>query len=220
VNLADRTFSLRIVAMRQYADDFTTSSQGRVASALGVTLSLVLGLSIVLATAGWLWHEQQRDRQANLAIEATRAAHNAIVGYVCHELRNPLHVLETWFKILLSEHPAMSRGEAPSLESSRLGKFHTLTDDGCTSDDIALICVDVKSALSQMRTTCDDVLDLRRVCGFYRVCGFCSLCVSLYVCPEELRVAPVCVCPCTYVLPCVLLARVRVCCVFTSFVRT
>ena len=59
------------------------------------------------------------------------------MGLCAAELRNPLHVVETWFK--------------------------PLADSTLTTDDRAMAVSDMENALLQMRCTVNDVLDFRAV---------------------------------------------------------
>lgn len=86
--------------------------------------------------------------------QVAQAAHENTLGYVCHELRNPLHVLQTWFGVLLST------GESGPLAA--LG----LDEDACQ---------DIAHALNHMNCVVNDVLDYRAVRVFVCVVS-CRLC--------------------------------------------
>ena len=79
-------------------------------------------------------------------LQASEETHNRVVGYVCHELRNPLHVVTTTCTALADETPATI---IPRKERKQ-------------------IINDMLNALEQMQCTVDDVLDFRAVC--FRVC--------------------------------------------------
>ncbi len=106
--------------------------------------SLLLAVFFGLLFGVWVLHDFRQQLQTDAVLRAARKAHNAIVGYVCHELRNPLHVLEAWFSQLL-EHVK------PSSE---------------LSVDVDAVRSDVAAALLVMRGTVDDVLDSRKVCSY------------------------------------------------------
>jgi hypothetical protein len=95
-------FTFKVTAMSEYSESLLHSRQGVAVVPLGVSLTLVVAAGVVVMAAGWVYHSRQRTRQAVLSLDASRKAHNAIVGYVCHELRNPLHVLESWFTTVIA----------------------------------------------------------------------------------------------------------------------
>ncbi len=116
------------------------------------------------------------------SMDASRTAHNAIVGYVCHELRNPLHVLETWFRTLVEQT------EVLTATAMKLEGFPEKTSS--ETAESAMIVADVESALNQMRSTVDDVLDFRQVhwqcdseseCAAFFVKGACAVSVRRFV---------------------------------------
>ena len=80
---------------------------------------------------------------------------------MCHELRNPLHVLETWFAALIMHNKCLQSPTSAAGNGER--KLFFADDAGTDEDEIAVITADVESALQQMRTMVDDVLDLRQV---------------------------------------------------------
>ncbi len=129
------------------------------------------------------------------ALQVSRKAHNAIVGYLCHELRNPLHVLETWFKTII---------DSAALHASSTGS----TDmNGMDGDDIVVITADVEAALSQMRSTVDDVLDFRQVASVPLLVALSSFYVNVYL----MLLGPVnnIACVCMYACMLVICVHVR-----------
>ncbi len=172
MQLADRTFTFRVFALS--LDEFTeefAAGQGTIVFVMCILLSVAITLAIFACAGSWLHHTRQRDEQARKRFEIARTAHNAVVGYVCHELRNPLHVLETWLKTLTASPIQLEASESPCTTAA---DSEVLSGVPATGPQVAargltgllereLIVADINAAMSQMRATVDDVLDFRRV---------------------------------------------------------
>lgn len=118
-------------------------------------MAILLGIN--LAVAYW-WRQQERRHESTTEqkmeasrLQAARDTNNRIVGYVCHELRNPLHCLETWFPILVRQCRQQGVAASPSHSNSSL----ELIDLGAFED--------VETALGQMKGIVNDILDYRAV---------------------------------------------------------
>ncbi len=95
VTLANRLYVLRVVTFDDFLSDFKSDETLAVlGEALAITVSLVLVIVIVTLTFVWMRFVDQQRRQAVAVLAVTRKTHNVVVGYVCHELRNP-YVLST-----------------------------------------------------------------------------------------------------------------------------
>ncbi len=90
-----------------------------------------------------------------------------------------MHVLETWFAALILHNKSFATQPSgllgstagdrdpggsgvPGANTNARATFFA-DDAGADEDEIAVITADVESALQQMRTMVDDVLDLRQV---------------------------------------------------------
>ncbi len=149
--MADRHYTLTVTAYDDYKAEFMADTRELYAG-VGIALSFVAAAAVVAVAYSWKHSscvDHERDQVLG-AIAASRTTHNIIVGYICHELRNPLHVLEAWFDVLVSQVDAVKGDVSGSFcETER--------------EDLRQATEDVKGALEQMRSTVDDVLDFRRV---------------------------------------------------------
>ncbi len=91
VAMADRAYTLQVVAYSDFLADFQASTP-RVYAGVGILLSLTISCIVVGVAYGWRYsvHVNQQREQTITSIAAARRTHNVIVGYVCHELRNPV----------------------------------------------------------------------------------------------------------------------------------
>lgn len=147
VNVANRQYSLSVVSLPGFGSNMGTNN-GKLILALCVSLGCLIVVLAWMAAITYYTRDRQQvesqiaQRKASAAeLQASHDAHNRIVGYVCHELRNPLHVVETSCVMLANESHT-----APMLPSER-----------------SLLVKDLKNALEQMRCTVDDVLDFKAV---------------------------------------------------------
>ena len=162
---------------------------------------LILGTCIfcmALAVAVCLSVWTLQDKKVGAAVHDARVqekiyAQQLVVGYVCHELRNPLHIVKTAFRAMVTSMTATSPRGNTSREGngSAVSAFHspagmTSQDDygtdklsvpatSCsengeddsddepppTEEELHSIIEDARSALVQMQTTLNDVLDYR-----------------------------------------------------------
>ena len=81
------------------------------------------------------------ERQADEGL-AEQQLYGLIVGYVCHEVRNPLHVLKSSFETVTAALTSASEGISNSPRSS---------DDVLTSDEQAAVIADGRNAIAQMQ---------------------------------------------------------------------
>lgn len=114
------------------------------------------------------------DKQVTAAVQRTRIeekvrAQQLVVGYICHELRNPLHIVRTAYQTVVDELCRLSGRQfsfssAGSLENG-LGDDDDEDSDGAhmppTEQEMRAMLSDGKSALAQMQATVNDVLDYR-----------------------------------------------------------
>jgi signal transduction histidine kinase len=180
VYLADREFLIVVKAN----PDFTTYVPGYPAgdTELGLGIALTVIVLCMVWTASWCWLQQDRKRdqyaQQQLersTIKAARDTNNRIVGYICHELRNPLHVLETWFGMFFSNvvKPVTPVGKntphSASLQSVTSTAASVASVDAnqpfahLSHEDVVTATQDIGNALAQMRCIVNDVLDYRAV---------------------------------------------------------
>lgn len=151
---------------------------------------LLLAISLVitaLALAVTLLVFDRFDSQRRQTEEKSRA-HQLIVGYICHELRNPLHIIRTAQATLVGwvlQHGGaaikqyLPRGSHHSASCSEDGETDTLSNE-----DLAGVIVDATSALAAMQSTVNEVLDFRALES-----GINSLKLN----PRHIVIAPVCV---------------------------
>jgi signal transduction histidine kinase len=122
-------------------------------------------------------YERRRVLQA---VESVRnaekvAALQLVVGYICHELRNPLHIIKTSFRALVAVPSVASRLQNVKVQSvqsdaiDELGALEVLesllTDDNDApqDDELRTIVADATVALHQMQRTVNEVLDYRAI---------------------------------------------------------
>ena len=98
--------------------------------------------------------------------EEKTAAHQLIVGYICHELRNPLHIVRTAHKVLvdwaLLRDPAL-RPYLPKTTIRRPSEEDNDGVDSMSSQELAGVIKDATSALGVMQGTVNEVLDFRSI---------------------------------------------------------
>jgi signal transduction histidine kinase len=155
--MADRLYSLHVIAQNDYVSTFLSANTALLYEVIGISMSVVVAFTSVAVACGWVYFidVSNRRKQDAVAVSASRDTHNAIVGYVCHELRNPLHVLETWVRVMFQKRAG---GGSPDA--------HGAADAGVNDSqavDWQQVSEDVHGALLQMRNTVDDVLDFRKV---------------------------------------------------------
>ena len=141
-----------------------------------VVMPVYATLTLLLAVGVWVWSKrwQKRVDELNANIDLLKQMESAsrdVVGYVCHELRNPLHVLAQWFVSLLQ--PSEQSTSAPQHNGKIIqpladGKpCDDATDsnpsDALTASERTEIIADVKDAIFQMQSTVNDVLDFRKL---------------------------------------------------------
>ena len=107
-----------------------------------VNLSAALLLATLVVVILWLSRRNAAGQEST-----ARAEFNRAIGYLCHELRNPLHVLQSWCKPDGCQLPL----------------------DALTDADRAAVMGDISHALAQMHATVNDVLELRSVCAVRRL---------------------------------------------------
>ena len=144
VPIAGRPFTVSVCATDGFRSSLATPNPGIAELALGLAMKVAVDLMVWSAVCWWLRYdsamaELAAQDQERSAIQAAKDTNNRIVGYVCHELRNPLHVLETWFGVM------MGGGVSPAEELD------------------AAACQDIVNALGQMRGIVNDILDYRAV---------------------------------------------------------
>jgi hypothetical protein len=145
--------------------------------------SVILAICLVvtvLATAaavfGMLFHHRMVVAATERVKNAEKAAaHQLIVGYICHELRNPLHIVKTSFKMLSSvarQYTAERGYKEPLMKYDEMGELDDSSSGGGEGDEdmtavepAEILCVvsDAKAALGQMQTTVNEVLDFRAI---------------------------------------------------------
>ncbi len=150
--MADRKYILRVIAEDDFLAEFQTNKTLTLIESLGISLSFIVSASIIGMSFTAVFLARQQQKHVTELLVTSRRTHNVIVGYVCHELRNPLHVLHTWFQVLLKHH--MEYATAKATAKAKAGE---------PEDDLQLAMMDVAGALGQMRSTVNDVLDHRRV---------------------------------------------------------
>jgi signal transduction histidine kinase len=120
-----------------------------------------------------------QDKTIQQAVQRTRedekaAAHQLIVGYICHELRNPLHIIKTSFGTLVGQIqrlrlPRKVDNSKHSLGDSgdQLSEFDCAFGDTdvVTPEELEAVIADAGSALAQMQATVNEVLDYRAMDG-------------------------------------------------------
>lgn len=127
------------------------------------------------------------------AVERTRnqekaLAHQLVVGYICHELRNPLHIIKTSFRSLVTAVRDVTNavtavhcvtGTSTSMGSSSMtgnsgdsgvddvdgdnGWLLQGDGDSLTDEELLSVVCDASTALQQMQTTVNEVLDYRAI---------------------------------------------------------
>lgn len=163
------SWKLNIGQCPSYSDEFTTPR--RFVFIAAAVLSAVT--AIALSVAVW----RSADKRLAMALENAHAeerikAQQLVVGYICHELRNPLHIMRTAFQTVVGELcrvtgkyslPRQGTGDLAAADDSEesLGSFEREEPAVPTDDEMRSIMFDGRSALSQMQSTVNDVLDYR-----------------------------------------------------------
>ena len=154
----------------QYKEHFVTMK--RYVVLLVCIITTLLAITVALFT---LVFQRKNVQQAleRARAEEKAAAHQLIVGYICHELRNPLHIVKSSLASLI--HCALKNiaERLPVAElHQHLCEFSALLADmgGITMedalpahDDVISVVRDAKSALAQMQSTVNEVLDFRAI---------------------------------------------------------
>jgi heme exporter protein D len=147
-----------------YEAEFVTSKRYTVLAVCIVVTVLAL---ITTAVVMLLQH-----RMVLQAVQQTRAeekshAQQLIVGYVCHELRNPLHVVLTSFRSVISSlchytgnyaYKREAIGESGN-EEEELEGF----EDTPSEEELLSIVRDAMASMHQMQTTVNEILDFRAI---------------------------------------------------------
>lgn len=101
----NRNYTLYIAASPSFSSSLSVGPvPGTVEMALGLLATFAFVALLAGAVVYWAQRERKSEtRTAHLVevsrLETARDTNNRIVGYVCHELRNPLHVLESEFQV-------------------------------------------------------------------------------------------------------------------------
>lgn len=142
-----RNFSLVVSAPREFAVRSSTRQTSDIVLVLSVVVALVVCMaacffSVLSGLREWLQVSQlQAEAEVSLSrLAAARAAHSSVVGFICHELRNPMHVVNACSMMLCE--PV---GEGEGLR------------------DRQELVQDVFNSLHQMKATVDSVLNFRSV---------------------------------------------------------
>ena len=161
---ASLSYRLDIGRCPSYSAEFITSKRYVVfASAIAGTAGFIILCLIV-------W--RGRDKRLSMLLEHVHAeerikAQQLVVGYICHELRNPLHIVRTAYQTVVAE---LVRLTGKYEASSSFRSHSSATEDGDededlvtppTEDEMKSMLQDGKSALAQMQATVNDVLDYR-----------------------------------------------------------
>jgi signal transduction histidine kinase len=180
VTLADREFLIVVIANPDFTTYVPQHPAGDTELGLGIALTVIVLLMVWIASWCWLQQDRKRDQYAQQELErstikAARDTNNRIVGYICHELRNPLHVLETWFDLFFSNFGKSSTPvgkhtpHSSSLQSVTSPAASVASGDAnnpfshLSHDDLVTASQDISNALAQMRCIVNDVLDYRAV---------------------------------------------------------
>jgi signal transduction histidine kinase len=165
--MADRRYQLHVIAQQEYVAGFLVTYTAQMYKIVGILATILFALTFLAIACGWGYviDNNNKRKQNRAAVAASRATHNAIVGYVCHELRNPLHVVETWVQVMLQQFASNGRGSlfSPSPSSFTSDAVPVLVTGDSDDTDWQQVAEDVHAALLQMRNTVDDVLDFRMV---------------------------------------------------------
>ena len=129
-----------------------------------------------------VFDKQAKSAEERLLSQQKENANLAIVGYVCHELRNPLHVVKAAVRVAVEElsnrfraSPAGTSGfdltsttlasqADPQRDKDDLVRVLLGLGDATdtyTRDEVLNAVGDLQSAIQQMQTTVNDVLDFR-----------------------------------------------------------
>jgi signal transduction histidine kinase len=138
-----------------------------------LAICIVVTLLAVMVSAVVLLYQ---ERLVQDAIERTRheekaTAHQIIVGYICHELRNPLHIIKTSFTGMQASLRKLSGNQflrAPNGIGSNDATFSDaddvdLLEEAPSEEELQSIVMDAQSALHQMLATVNEVLDYRAI---------------------------------------------------------
>ena len=155
VRIADRYFKVFVTAEPGFGSNYDQNRSSAIVLGLCVGLAVLAIMAIwFMASLCFIRDRQQRamkfseEQSTSAQMEASRQAHNGVVSYICHGLRNPMHVVTACSRMLCEENAA----------------------DPLLTDERHSIVQDVFGALAQMRATVDNVLNFRTVRG-----GLCVL---------------------------------------------
>jgi signal transduction histidine kinase len=165
------TWTVEIGQCVKYKDAFVTWRRNVM---LAITISVTIMaegvcLVIMLYQNKLIQQAVQRAREDEKA-----AAHQLIVGYICHELRNPLHIIKTSFGTLVGQIQRWRHPNKPAQSQHSVGDsgdqpfdFDLAFDDAdaVTADELEAVIADAGSALAQMQATVNEVLDYRAMDG-------------------------------------------------------
>ena len=162
VTVVDRQFSVEVSGTPAFGASLHVDNEGDTQLGLGLAVTLIIALIVLIAGGMWWQHDKKREdiaaqRLEKLTLKTARDTNNRIVGYICHELRNPLHVVETWFRVLLG---IQVDGGTERRDSDGGGLVEA---DTMSAEDKATVAQDIGNALAQMRSIVNDVLEYRAV---------------------------------------------------------
>jgi hypothetical protein len=90
--MADRLYTLHVIAYNDYLDGLDIESAANLYEAIGILITAVVAAVMEVSACAWMAHASEREKQSRIegGAFAARRTHNIIVGFVCHELRNPV----------------------------------------------------------------------------------------------------------------------------------
>jgi muconolactone delta-isomerase len=148
----------------EYEAKFLTSKRYTVLAVCIVVTALAL---VTAAVVMLLQHRMVMQAVHQTRAEEKSHAQQLIVGYVCHELRNPLHVVLTSFRSVVSSlchytgnvaYKKEAIGESGN-EEEELEGF----EDTPSEEELLSIVRDAMASMHQMQTTVNEILDFRAI---------------------------------------------------------
>jgi signal transduction histidine kinase len=138
-----------------------------------LAICIVVTLLAVLVSAVVLLYQERlvQDAIERIRHEEKATAHQIIVGYICHELRNPLHIIKTSFSGMQAALRKLSGNQflrGPTGIGSNDAAFNDaddvdLLEEAPNEEELQSIVLDAQSALHQMQATVNEVLDYRAI---------------------------------------------------------
>lgn len=188
--MSSASWTVRIGQCPRYKESFVTWRRYVIVAICVATTAMAIIVSILV-----MMYQRKAVQQVVEIIrnEEKTAALQLVVGYICHELRNPLHVIKTSFRSVVAINRVANRlTSAKGGDCARDGPeadalAGVLLDDEDVPDEaeIDTILLDAAVALQQMQTTVNEVLDYRAINA-----GLSSLKLDRAACSIETVLAP------------------------------